>query len=98
MEISCLGNEVFNTINFSGAEFFKSEKHSAGQISIRFPRVTRIRDDKKVSDATSLKELIDLYNLSKEKDQIDFETLIEKEKYHRMYILKITNKGKNLFL
>lgn len=42
---------------FVGAEFSKSDNHSAGGISIRFPRVTRIRNDKDWNSATSLAEL-----------------------------------------
>ncbi|KAE9416801.1 hypothetical protein Angca_004027, partial [Angiostrongylus cantonensis] len=41
----------------TGAEFSKSDKHSADGISIRFPRVTRIRNDKDWKTATSLSEL-----------------------------------------
>lgn len=38
----------------TGAEFSVSEHHTAGGISIRFPRVTRIRKDKTPQQATSL--------------------------------------------
>ena len=41
----------------TGAEFTKSNIHTAGGISIRFPRVTRIRDDKTWSTATDLDRL-----------------------------------------
>lgn len=50
----------------TGAEFSKSDAHTAGGISIRFPRVTHIRDDKTWRTATSLKELKKLYEISKE--------------------------------
>src|SRR5258705_13959430 len=41
----------------TGAEFTKHEVHTADGISVRFPRVTRIRDDKTWNEATSVKEL-----------------------------------------
>ncbi|KAK2503814.1 hypothetical protein MC885_012390 [Smutsia gigantea] len=54
----------------TGAEFSKSEAHTADGISIRFPRCTRIRDDKDWKSATNLPQLKKLYQLSKE--QADF--------------------------
>jgi len=41
----------------TGAEFSNSNIHTARGISIRFPRVTRIRDDKDWSNATDLQRL-----------------------------------------
>lgn len=41
----------------SGAEFSQADVHTANGISIRFPRVTKIRDDKNWESATSLTEL-----------------------------------------
>lgn len=41
----------------TGAEFSKSEMHTADGISIRFPRMTRIRDDKDWKTATNLHQL-----------------------------------------
>lgn len=41
----------------TGAEFSKSDVHTADGISIRFPRVTRFRDDKSWKEATSLQRL-----------------------------------------
>lgn len=41
----------------TGAEFTKHEVHTASGISVRFPRVTRIRSDKNWETATSLPEL-----------------------------------------
>jgi DNA ligase-3 len=43
-----------------GAQFTKSERHTAAGISIRFPRIARFRDDKDWSTATTLKELVNL--------------------------------------
>lgn len=68
----------------SGAEFSESSKssstkHTAAGISIRFPRVTRIRDDKDPSDATTLKELIKLKNASARKTPAQLAELVEKE-------------------
>ncbi|KAM6907355.1 DNA ligase 3 [Xenentodon cancila] len=50
----------------TGAEFSKSEMHTADGISIRFPRMTRIRDDKDWKSATNLQQLKELYRISKE--------------------------------
>ncbi|XP_028136792.1 DNA ligase 3 [Diabrotica virgifera virgifera] len=50
----------------TGAEFSKNVVHTANGISIRFPRVTKIRDDKDVQTATDLHELVKLYNASAE--------------------------------
>lgn len=41
----------------TGAEFSKSDSHTAEGISIRFPRVTKIRGDKTWEEATNLAEL-----------------------------------------
>jgi DNA ligase-3 len=41
----------------TGAEFSTSDTHTAGGISIRFPRVTRVRDDKSWKEATDLARL-----------------------------------------
>ncbi|GAB6028919.1 DNA ligase 3 [Chamberlinius hualienensis] len=49
-----------------GAEFSKAEVHTAKGISIRFPRVTRIRDDKTWKEATNLQELEVLFENSKD--------------------------------
>jgi DNA ligase-3 len=40
----------------TGAEFTSHDVHTAG-ISVRFPRVTKIRDDKTFKEATNLHEL-----------------------------------------
>ncbi|CAH1176372.1 unnamed protein product [Phaedon cochleariae] len=50
----------------TGAEFTQHDVHTADGISIRFPRVTKIRDDKNWETATSLPELQKLYKTSKE--------------------------------
>lgn len=50
----------------TGAEFSKSEMHTADGISIRFPRMTRIRDDKDWQSATNLHQLRELFRISKE--------------------------------
>ncbi|XP_076867228.1 DNA ligase 3 isoform X2 [Brachyhypopomus gauderio] len=55
----------------TGAEFSKSEMHTADGISIRFPRCTRMRDDKDWRTATNLPQLKELYRISKER--CDFE-------------------------
>ncbi|CAH2040671.1 unnamed protein product, partial [Iphiclides podalirius] len=54
----------------TGTELTKANLHTADGISVRFPRVTRIRDDKDWKTATTLKELKELYNTSKEKTDV----------------------------
>lgn len=49
----------------TGAEFSKSDVHTADGISIRFPRITKQRDDKSYKEATNVKELTHLYEESK---------------------------------
>ncbi|KAG5892484.1 hypothetical protein JTB14_015394 [Gonioctena quinquepunctata] len=50
----------------TGAEFTQHDVHTADGISIRFPRVTKIRNDKTWDMATSLPELQKLFKTSKE--------------------------------
>merc|ERR1712142_18271 len=78
----------------TGAEFSKAELHTAAGISIRFPRMTKMRPDKNWKTATSLKELQHLYNESKnnidinviggsdddETDDINKNTLLQKKR------------------
>ncbi|XP_042298572.1 DNA ligase 3 [Sceloporus undulatus] len=61
----------------TGAEFSKAEAHTADGISIRFPRCTRIRDDKDWTTATTLPQLRELYQLSKAKS--DFTVVAAEE-------------------
>jgi len=49
----------------TGAEFSQSTTHTANGISIRFPRVTRVRNDKDWKTATDLQTLQQLYENSK---------------------------------
>ncbi|XP_071841382.1 DNA ligase 3-like isoform X2 [Apostichopus japonicus] len=53
-----------------GAEFSKSDIHTADGISIRFPRVTRIRSDKDFTTATNLPRLKVLFKKSKEETDV----------------------------
>ncbi|CAG0920070.1 unnamed protein product, partial [Notodromas monacha] len=53
----------------TGAEFTQHEVHTADGISIRFPRITRLRDDKDFSAATNLNELRLLYTNSKTSEE-----------------------------
>lgn len=53
----------------TGAEFTESTTHTA--ISIRFPRITKVRDDKSPDQATNLKELLHLYQESKSGVNLD---------------------------
>uniref|UniRef100_A0A2S2N965 DNA ligase n=1 Tax=Schizaphis graminum TaxID=13262 RepID=A0A2S2N965_SCHGA len=64
----------------SGAEFSQAEVHTANGISIRFPRVTKIRNDKDWKTATSLSELQKLYEASKETDNLNIFSYLNSEK------------------
>ena len=72
----------------TGAEFSKAELHTASGISIRFPRVTRIRIDKTVETATNLQELEELYRASKQHMDID---LGRKSLYYCIHCLQWRN-------
>ncbi|KAI3389664.1 hypothetical protein SNEBB_001377 [Seison nebaliae] len=81
----------------TGAEFSKSDKHSAGGISIRFPRVTRVRKDKDWTSATDLQHLKYLYktstrNMSKNLEKYDDEMMEDDEE--KIEILKVSDEGK----
>ncbi|XP_068622008.1 DNA ligase 3 [Battus philenor] len=54
----------------TGTELTKANIHTADGISVRFPRVTRIRDDKDWKTATNLDELKELFRTSKEKTDV----------------------------
>ncbi|GMT15078.1 hypothetical protein PFISCL1PPCAC_6375, partial [Pristionchus fissidentatus] len=54
----------------TGAEFSRTGHYTADGISIRFPRVTRIRNDKDFKSATSLAELKKLFETSKQKSDV----------------------------
>ncbi|KAK6630885.1 hypothetical protein RUM44_003055 [Polyplax serrata] len=56
----------------TGAEFTCNQVHTADGISIRFPRVTKIRSDKDWSTATNLEELKNLYEKSKDTSDFSF--------------------------
>ncbi|XP_063237948.1 DNA ligase 3 isoform X2 [Bacillus rossius redtenbacheri] len=62
--------EAMPVWEITGAEFTKHDVHTAHGISIRFPRVTKIRADKDWKTATSLPELEALFK--KSKDTADF--------------------------
>ena len=49
-------------VEIAADEITKSPKHTAGY-ALRFPRLVRFRDDKNANQATSIKELIKLYEL-----------------------------------
>lgn len=48
-----------------GAEFSDSNHHTANKLSIRFPRVVRIRDDKDWEGHTNLEEFVKIKEASK---------------------------------
>ncbi|GMR36930.1 hypothetical protein PMAYCL1PPCAC_07125 [Pristionchus mayeri] len=76
----------------TGAEFSRTGHHTADGISIRFPRVTRIRDDKDYNTATSLDELKKLYETSKQKCDINEE---EEEEETPLYAKKDGKETEN---
>lgn len=58
-------------LEVEGAEFTKSDVHTACSISIRFPRIVKIRDDKSPKEATNLEELLHLFEESKSGIHLD---------------------------
>lgn len=58
-------------VEVMAAEFTDSDVHTANSISMRFPRIVKIRDDKSPKEATTLKELMHLYEESKAGIHID---------------------------
>jgi len=60
----------------SGGEYLVTE-HYSSNISIRFPRVTKIRDDKDADQATTLRELVALVKASSKKDPVALEESIK---------------------
>lgn len=58
-------------VEVMAAEFTDSNVHTANSISMRFPRIVKIRDDKSPKDATTLMELKHLYEESKSGVHID---------------------------
>ncbi|XP_072445527.1 DNA ligase 3 [Chiloscyllium punctatum] len=77
----------------TGAEFSKSEAHSADGISIRFPRCTRIRDDKDWQTATNLPQLKELYRVSKEKTDIVVTSGKDDDEWSSGGSSKLTSQG-----
>lgn len=65
----------------TGAEFTNQGVHTADGISIRFPRVTRIRSDKDWSSATTLNDLRRLFKQSSE--SIDLSLLLSSTSDHK---------------
>uniref|UniRef100_T1IZP4 DNA ligase n=1 Tax=Strigamia maritima TaxID=126957 RepID=T1IZP4_STRMM len=62
----CENPEDSQVWEITGAEFSKTEIHTADGISIRFPRVTKIRKDKDWKTATNLDELRVLFKVSRD--------------------------------
>lgn len=58
--------ETADVMEVIGAELSVTKSHTSG-ISIRFPRILKIRTDKAVATATTLRELQQLFRTSKEK-------------------------------
>ncbi|XP_023309068.2 DNA ligase 3 [Lucilia cuprina] len=63
--------KVMPVWEITGAEFTKSSEHTASGISIRFPRITRLRDDKSAEQANDLELLEKLYEASKNNVNVD---------------------------
>lgn len=86
----------------TGAEFSKADIHTASGISIRFPRITKIRDDKSPEQATTLDELLVLFQNSK--DCVNIDMLLDTKPEEAIDIPKeketekVENKAKNSLL
>ncbi|KAH8414519.1 hypothetical protein KR215_007882 [Drosophila sulfurigaster] len=83
----------------TGAEFTQSEAHTAGGISIRFPRITRLRSDKTAKEANDLEHLEKLYAASKQNVNVDLllancEQSDQNELKAKLKLEKTPQKGK----
>ncbi|KAH8388332.1 hypothetical protein KR093_004286 [Drosophila rubida] len=83
----------------TGAEFTQSEAHTAGGISIRFPRITKLRSDKTAKEANDLEHLEQLYSASKQNVNVDLllancEQSDKKELQSKLKLEKTPQKGK----
>lgn len=85
----------------TGAEFTQHDVHTADGISIRFPRVTNIRQDKTWENATTLQELHHLFKESK--NSIDCSLLMkpssssnEKNKHKRQHSVETSPNSKKI--
>ncbi|XP_061386573.1 DNA ligase 3-like [Musca vetustissima] len=63
--------KVMPVWEITGAEYTKSNEHTASGISIRFPRITRLRDDKTAKEANNLEHLENMYEASKNNVNVD---------------------------
>ena len=81
----------------TGAEFSKAEIHTADGISIRFPRVTKIRDDKDWKTATNLSQLKQLFETSKQSTDIDLGDVHSEDDPGKVKITESTDKEKSSF-
>ncbi|KAH8311722.1 hypothetical protein KR044_007674 [Drosophila immigrans] len=84
----------------TGAEFTQSEAHTAGGISIRFPRITRLRSDKTAKEANDLEHLEQLYAASKQSVNVDLlladcESSDKNELSTKLKLEKTPQKGKS---
>jgi hypothetical protein len=68
----------------TGAEFSKSDIHTASGISIRFPRFTKLRDDKSVQQATDLPQLLVNIKVANSKLLLKYFRLHSTFPYHRV--------------
>lgn len=53
--------DIMPVWEITGAEFSKSDCHTADGISVRFPRISKLQSDKKPAQATNLNELKHLF-------------------------------------
>ncbi|XP_013101415.2 DNA ligase 3 [Stomoxys calcitrans] len=63
--------KVMPVWEITGAEYTKSGEHTASGISIRFPRITRLREDKSAEQANDLEHLENMYEASKNNVNVD---------------------------
>lgn len=63
--------KVMPVWEITGAEFTRSEAHTANGISIRFPRITKIRYDKTTAEANNMEYLSQILAASKDNVNVD---------------------------